>query len=836
MAARLQPFRRNKLVLVARGWLVIQLQDWRYGWRQLSRAPGFTLAVVLTLALGMGANTAIFSLFNALVLRPIPGKDPVAMVNLYRTTENAARFGVFSYPEYRDYREHNTVFSGLAAFTGARVTLATENNGSGDGGETLQALLVSGNYFSVLGLGAVEGRTFLPEEDETPNARAVVVLSHDLWQRHFGGDANLVGGTLKLNEVRYTIVGIAPEGFGGTTPDPADVWIPMMMQGNVRPGSNLLQDREHLSLQLIGRLKSGIRREQAQAEMTVLARQVTPVQNGKTPNISVTVTRAGFLNPQELGDVVPLAAFLMASVGLVLLIACANVANLLLARAAGRQKELGIRSSLGASRARLIRQLLTESMLLALAGGFGGTLLALWLAQLLLAFVHPPGMQRLELKAPLDLRVFGFSLLLSLLTGLLCGWLPALRSSKQEAASAVKEEWTTFGRRVSKSRLRGFLVISQVAVSLFLLVGAGLLARALEKAQKVTPGFEIQSVTVVSANLSQRNYNAARALEFQRELTERLSAIPGVAAVGLARTAPLSSSFAVTAIAPPGAEGSGRTEKVNFNTVTPGYFEALGIPLVCGRDFTQLEISGGARVAVVSEAFAHRYWPGEDPIGKRFNGGGASAYREVIGVARDVRNVYLWSSHDPYLYLPLTAAEATDMLFFVRTQRNTSALVGAIPGYVHTIDASVQVSAQRLDENLALWIWPSQMGASLAAALGFFALLLAAAGIYAVMSYAVTQRTREIGIRMALGSQQREVVELLLREGMGLVGVGLAIGLLASLGGARLLARFLYGLNAVDGLAFGGVSLLLTGVALLACWLPARRAMRVEPMVALRYQ
>jgi putative ABC transport system permease protein len=817
----------------------MQLQDLRYGWRQLWRAPGFTLTVVLTLALGIGANTAIFSLFNALVLRLIPGKDPAAMVNLYRTTENAARFGVFSYPEYRDYREHNTVLSGLAAFTGARVTLAT-GNGSGDGpgesGDTLQALLVSGNYFSVLGLGAAQGRTFLPEEDDTPNARAVVVLSHDLWRRRLGGDPTLVGGTLKLNDVRYTVVGIAPEGFGGTTPDPVDMWIPMMMQGNVRPGSNLLEDRGYFSLQLIGRLKPGVSREQAQAEMTVLARQVTQVQDAKTANISVTVTRAGFLNPQELDDVVPLAALSMASVALVLLIACANVANLLLARGAGRQKELGIRSSLGASRGRLIRQLLTESMLLALAGGLCGTLLALWLAQLLLAFVHPPGLQQLKLQAPLDVRVLGFSLLLSLLTGLLCGWLPALRSSKQEVVSAVKEEWSAFGQRVSKSRLRGFLVISQVAISLVLLVGAGLLARALRKAQQVTPGFQIQNVTVVSANLPQRNYSAARALEFERELTERLFSVPGVAAVGLARTAPLGSSFAVTVIAAPGAEGAGRTEKVNFNTVTPGYFEALGIPLVRGRNFTQMDISNRARVAVVSEAFARHYWPGEDPIGKRFNGGGASAYREVIGVAQDVRNVYLWSGHEPYLYLPLTAAEATDMLFFVRTQRNNSALAGAIPGYVHALDASVQVSAQRLDENLALWIWPSQMGALLSAALGLFALLLAAAGIYAVMAYAVTQRTREIGIRMALGSQQQEVMELLLREGMGLVGLGLVIGLLVSLGGARLLAKFLYGLSAVDGLAFGGVSLLLTGVALLACWLPARRAMRVEPMVALRYE
>jgi predicted permease len=648
-----------------------------------------------------------------------------------------------------------------------------------------------------------------------------------------------VGSTLTLNSVSYTVVGIAPRDFGGTTPDPPDVWVPMMMQGTIRPGANILEDRDTMSLQVVGRLKPGIRREQAQAEMTVLAQQFAQSKGDKSHPVSVTLTSGTFLNPQELGEVLPVAVLLMAAVGLLLLIACANVANLLLARGASRQREMGIRLSLGAGRGRLVRQLLTESMLLALAGGATGLVVAWWTADLLLASVHPPGGQRFSLGANLDFRVLSYALLLSAMTGFACGLLPALRSSKQELAAAMRGEWSAFGQRISKSRLRGGLVVSQVAVSLFLLVGAGLLVRALEKAQTVAPGFEMKNVYVVSADLNLHGYDASRAIGFQRDLTERLKAMPGVKSVGLARTAPLGSSFAITRIAVQGQVpplGS-HPPNVNFNTVSPGYFETLGIPMVRGRGFNSHDIAVEARVAVISESLARRYWPGENPIGKRFNGGGASAYREVIGVAKDVRNVYLWAGDEPYLYLPLSPAESPDMQFFVLTEGNAASLMGvAVPEAVRMIDRSLRVSTQRLDDNLALWIWPSQMGALLAGVLGLFALLLASAGVYSVIAYSVTQRTREIGIRMALGSQNSGVLRLLLREGMRLVGAGLAIGLLASIGGSRLLAKFLYGLNALDGLAFVGVSVLLAAVALLACWIPARRAIRVDPMIALRYE
>jgi macrolide transport system ATP-binding/permease protein len=832
-----------------KGAPVILLQDLRYGLRQLWRSPGFTLTTILTVALGIGANTAIFSIFNALVLRPIPAIDPARIVNVYRTVEGETRYGVFSYPDYVDYRDHNTSLSGLAAFTGARMTLRTTitaagaDSNAGDGtGQTLQALLVSGNYFSVLGVGASSGRTFALDEDQAPDSHPVVVVSLDLWQHQFQGDPNLVGSTIVLNSLDYTVIGIAPKNFAGTEADPADLWVPMMMIGSARPGTGLLKDRDSMSLKLIGRLKPGITREQAQAEMTLLAGQFSSAKQDPNHKLSVTLTPGEFLDPQQLGDVLPLAVLLMAAVGLVLLIACANVANLLLARAAGRQREIGIRMSLGSTRGRLVRQLLTESMILALAGGAGGLILALFMSRLLLASVHPPGAHRFVLDVSLDFHVLGYALLLSVITGFVCGLLPALRSSRPDLAAAAKDECTAFGQRISKSRLRSALVVSQVAISLFLLVGAGLLVRALQKAQTVTPGFEMKNVYVVSEDLSAHAYDAARAREFQRALTERLEALPGVKSVGLARTAPLGSSFAVTPFAARDHDPAPgfHLPTVNFNSVSPAYFDALGISIVRGRNFTSEDLSQQARVAIVSESMARRFWPGENPIGKEFHGGGASPYREVIGVAKNVRNVYLWTSDEPYLYLPLSPADALDMQFFVRTDGNTSTATGAVAesvrAAVQTIDRSLQISVQPLDNNLSLWIWPSQLGALLSGALGSLALLLACAGIYAVMAYAVAQRTREIGIRIALGARSIDVLTLVLRQGMRLVLIGAAIGLGGSIVGLRLLSKFLYGISALDSLAFAGVTVLLMAMALVACCIPARRAIRIDPMTALRYE
>jgi macrolide transport system ATP-binding/permease protein len=816
---------------------VILLDDLRFACRQVMRSPGFAVAIVLTLALCIGANTAIFSIFDAWVLRPIPARDASQIINVYRSTGQDP-YGVFSYPEYTNYRDHNTVLAGLAAFAGGQVTLGGHGAAAsgGDAGETLQAQMVSGNYFSMLGIGAERGRMFLPDEDRTPNAHPVVVLSHDLWQRRFGGDPNIAGAQVTLNSVQYTVVGIAPEAFSGTTPDAPDVWIPIMMAGNVRPGAHVLEDANERSLQLVGRLAPGAGREQAQVQLSVLARNLAPASDSAGRAVSITVTPGQFLDPRERGDALPFAGLLMATVALVLLIACANIANVLLARSADRQREIAIRLSLGASRGRLVRQLLTETMVLALAGGVAGLILALWFAGLIVGALHPPGGHRLSVDVQLDGRVLAFTILLSVVTGIACGLAPALGSSRQDLASAVKDEWNAFGRRVTGSRLRGTLVVTQVAVSLFLLVGAGLLVRALQKAQDVTPGFDLSDVQVVSADLQLHDYDSAHAKAFQQALSTRLEALPGVNGVALARTEPLGSNFAATGFATQSQPGGGPPAIVNFNTVSPGYFDVLGIPIVRGRAFTDEDVASGARVAVVSEALAQRYWPGENPIGKRFNGGGTSPYREVIGVARDVRNVYLWTNTEPYIYTPLPAAGAPDMQFFVRTEGDPAPLTAAVPASVRAIDSRLQVTTHRLAANLAIWIWPSQVGALLSGALGILALLLASAGIYAVAANAVTQRTREIAIRLALGARHTGVLALLLRDGMRLVAIGVVIGLVVAAAGSTLLSKFLYGLSAFDVLAFTGVSVLLSGVALLACWIPARRVTRVDPAVALRYQ
>jgi predicted permease len=813
----------------------IFIQDLRHGVRILAGGPGFTAVALLTLTLGIGVNTAIFSFFNVLMLRPLQVKNPSAIVNVYHSVQNESDYGSLSYPEYVYLRDQNTVLSGLAVFSGAHMVLSgvgDKSTGSADG-EALQAMLVSGNYFSVLGENPAPGRAFLPEEAQSPGSHPVVILSYTYWQRRFNGEPSIIGKTLTLNLLPYTVVGIAPRGFEGTTPDPIDVWVPLMMQSNAIPGSDFLHDRHQFWLQSVGRLKPGIQREPAQAEMTVLARQFAQPSDDVKREMSITLTPGTLLNPRDFKQVLPVGLLLVLAAGLVLLIACANVANLALARSLSRQKEIGIRLSLGASRSRIVRQLLTENMLLSLAGGAAGLILAVWLLDLLIPFLHPPGERGIHLNVSLDISTLAYTLLLSMLTGIAFGLTPALRSSKQDPLVTLKEEGTAFGRRVSRSRLRSMLVVAQVAMSLILLVGAGLLVRALAKAQRVDPGFEMKNVLVMSANVKLQNYDAAHAASFDLALEERLAALPGVRRVGLGAVAPLGTSFWDTNFNPDDYPSSPNdpTTYVNSNTVSPGYFETLGIPLMRGRVFTPEDIAQNRKVAVISEALARHFWPGQDPVGKKFNKG-----REVIGVAKDVRSVHLWAADDKCLYLPVTPEDSREMMFFVRTAGNPGGLMRALSEAARSIAPSLPVKVSRLEDNLAQWIWASQMGALLSSALGGLALILALMGIYGVTSYAVSQRTHEIGVRMALGAKNSDVLRLVLGQSMHLVAVGVAIGLAISATGARLLARFLYGLSAFDAMTFGGVAALLAVVALAACYVPARRAMRVDPMVALRYE
>ena len=808
-------------------------QDMRYAVRTLGHSPSYTTVVILTLAVGIGVNAAIFSFAYGILLRPLQVKDPKSVAFVYNSSERK-RFGPLSYPEFVYLREHNSVLSGISVFADVRITM-TSGKGSGgrDSGEILQAMMVSGNYFSLLGENPVAGRAFLPEEDGVLGAHPVAILSYAFWRRRFDSDPGIIGKTLTLNLLPYTVVGVAPRGFKATTAEQVDLWVPMAMQPNAAPGSNLLQ-RNAYFLRAVGRLKPGVTREQAQGELTVLQRQYSREDKaGDDQPGRIALAAATLADPETARVALPILILFILAVGIVLLIVCANVASLALARGIGRQKEASIRLSLGAGRFRIVRQWLTESMMLALCGGAGGLFLAWWICEGLLPYLHPPGDRALNLDLSPNLTILFYTLAVSIMCGAAFGWIPALRSSKQNLAGVMKEEGSFGGRGTSRSRLRNMLVVSQVAMSLFLLIAAGLLVRALWTAQRVEPGFAIHNLLVVRSDMSLHQYDANRATAFENQMKARLEVMPGVKGVSFGAVAPLGSSFWSTNLNPDGYPSSPYDSKyeVNFSYVAPGYFETLGIPIVEGRGFTQVDVAKGRKVGIISQTTAQRFWPGQDPIGKTFNKG-----EEVIGVAKDVRSVHLYATNDPMLYQLATRQDSTSLMMFLRTQGNPAGLIRSLPGVAHSVDPQLNLTVTRLDDNLANWIWPAQLGAIFSGVLGFLALMLSLMGIYGVVSYAVNQRTHEIGVRMALGARDVDVLRLVIGQGMRLVMIGAAIGLVISLAGSRLLAQYLYGLSAMDAGTFAGVAVLLSGVAVLACWIPARRAMRVDPMVALRYE
>jgi predicted permease len=821
-------------------------RDLRYGWRMLGKNPGGTCMATAVLAIAIGVNATTFSIFNSIILRPLPVKDPNQVVNLYRTVRGESRSGVFSYPEFLTFRDHNTVFTAVVAYAGARMRLSPANGGSPAGEiEQVHGQMVSGNYFDVLGAAPVLGRTFSPEEDLEPGTHPVAVLSYGFWQRRFGADPGLVGRTITLNSLPYTVIGVASRGFVGTDPDAPDLWVPLMMYSNVRLDPNaqrVFQSRDAGWLRIVARLKPGVRIEQAQAELAVLAKRFNEgATDERSRSATVTLIRGSLLSPEESGDFVSVAALVMGVVGMLLLIACANVANLQLARGTARQRELGIRVSLGATRGRLVRQLLVESSLLAALAGGVGFILSYWAADLLIAAVHPPGQAGLRLDVSPDWRVLTYTLGIALMSGITFGLLPALRVSRHSPTAALRGDWGNSGGVSSGSRLRGALIVSQVAGSLFLLVTAGLLVRALERAQTIDPGFELKNVLVVSLDLRQRGDDDSLSEEYHRKLSDRIRAMPGVQSVAMGRTIPLGTSFTQVSFLPEGLEvpAGQPLPGVNFNIVSPGYFDTLQIPLQKGRAFTAQDVPSAPRVAMISAAVARVYWPGQDPIGKRFKQGRNSEDYRVVGVTRDIRNVYLWAADTPYVYFPYAQASPEDKLrrtLFVKATGNSSALMASLPGVVRELDSSLPVTIRSLQDNLANWTWPSQIGAAVSAGLGMIALLLATMGIFGVTSYVVRQRTREIGIRMALGAQPRDVLKLFLRQGGGRIALGLLIGLGASWAASRLFARFLFGLSAMDAVTFVGASVLLALAAVAACWIPARRATRVDPLIALGYE
>jgi len=803
------------------------IHDLRYGVRMLWKSPGFTLIAVLSLALGIGANASIFTLLNIVLLRPLPVERPHEL--FFVNSE-----GSFSYPNYRDFRDRSgDALEGLAAYRYAPMSLSS--NGVN---ERIWGYVITGNYFDVLGVRAALGRTFAPEEDRTPGAHAVAIVSHDFWQRRFNADPQLIGKTISLNNQSFTIVGVAPEDFNGTDKVFApEVWVPLMMQRKIEPGNDYLEDRGDGRLFVFGRLKSGVSREQAAGQLNVVAQNLAQEYPRMNEGTKMELVPLGII-PMLRNGAIGFAAVMMGAVLLVLLLACTNLANLLLARATERRKEIAIRLALGASRWRLMRQLLTESVLLALAGGALGILLALWVTDFATSALMLPIDFSVLIDLRVDLRVLAFTLVLSIATGVVFGLVPALQATRPDLVPALKDEATLAGFK--RSRLRNALVVGQMSLSLLLLICAGLVVRSLRQASTIDAGFQPEGMVAMSIDVGLQGYDEGRGQAFYQQLTERVASLPEVESVALATKVPLSLSHSTTSVfregqvLPPGAQ----RPSVYYAQVSPEYFSTLKIPLVEGREFGDADREGVPRVCVINETLARQLFPNESAVGKRVSyGSGEGPYTTVIGVARDGKYVSLGERPHAFIYQSLLQSYNNHATLLARTRRAPAGAIPALRRAVQSLDETLPVyDVKTLTEHMGLSLLPARAAAGLLGSLGVLALALAALGIYGVMSYAVAGRTREIGVRMALGAQGADVLRLVLRQGMTLVLLGVALGLAAAFGATRLLASLLYGVSASDPVTFAVVTLLLATVALIAIIIPARRATKVDPMVALRYE
>ncbi len=819
----------------ARGvrWIEDLWQDLRYGARMLVKKPGFTLIAVTTLALGIGANTAIFTWIKAVYLDPLPGVAASHRLVMLRSTWIKAGNSLMqvSYPNYKDYRDRNEVFSGLAAFNNIAFNLA---DGKGQP-ERIWGSLVSGNFFDVLGVRLAMGRTFTPDEDRAPGIQPVVVISHRLWQRRFGADPSLIGKAIRLNQLDFTVIGVAPEGFRGSLVGMEyDLWAPAIMYPQVSPSGHHLNLRGSHHFLVIGRLKDGVTFEQAQANAQAIAAQLAkyyPQENEGEGAALITLID----EIEGVGLIAPVLLVLMAASGLVLLVACVNVANLSLARAAGRSREMGVRLALGAGRGRLVRQMLTESLLLAVMGGAGGALLALWLSGAMNMMIPPMGYP-ISLNLAWDYRVGGFAVAITFLAVLVVGLVPALRATKVDPVVSIKNEGGALGALTRRSRLRGALVVTQVAVSLGSLVCAGLFIRTLEQQLKVDPGFDPERALLVSVNQYPNGYDEKRGMEFYRQLLDRVAALPGVVSASLSDGVP-NAWFGGTTW---GHEIEGYTPRpdepmdIIYEVVAPHYFQTMRIALAEGREFSDLDHAQSAPVAIVNETMARRYWPGQSPLGKRLRGGGGK-WITVIGVARDVNHFGARAPARTFMYYPLYQFYDSQMTLVARTVGDPWQALPGVRGVVRELDPTLSVFDETtLATHSGIPLFLDRIVVTFLSALGLLALALAAIGLYGVMSYSVTARTHEIGVRMALGARGLDVLKQMLKEGMVLALIGMAIGLAASFAFTRLMESLLFGVSATDAATFVLVSLLLAAIAALACYLPARRAMKVDPMVALR--
>jgi predicted permease len=815
-------------------------QDLRFGFRVLRKNPGFTTVAALTLALGIGASTAIFSVVNSLLLRPLRVKDPRQLVVIAPKISPSQLPHRVSYPDYLDLRTQKRIFSDVIAYE-----LAPVNLGGQPQPERIWVEGVTPDYFFMLGVGASRGRMFLPEASESATGEPVIVLSYAFWQRHFAGDPLVTGKIVHLNSPPFTVVGVAPESFPGTEPLVAvDAYVPLVALARLPPGSQGgLQQRDNRGLRAMARLQSGVSLDQAIAEAKVFARHLELEYPRTNEAVSFTVIpeMRSRPDPADAAFVPQIVAVFMTLVGLVLVIACANFAGLLLARASGRGREMAIRAALGAGRLRLARQQITEGVLFGLLGGGAGLVLAAWVMHLLAAIKLPTDVPVTLFTPSLDWRVFAFALTISVITGVLASLVPSIRASRLDLNDSLKEGARAGGESRRPIQIRNLLVVSQIAVSVLLLLCSGLFIRSFKNAEQMDLGFRTDHLLMLSVDVGMQGYDKARGQRFYEELVEGVKGQPWTRSVSVARFVPFGSENATSDIYTEERSPASKEPPLNafYNIVGLDYFRTMGTPLVRGRVFSEQDNESSPKVAIISEAMSRALWPGQDPLGKRIELGRDGPWAEVIGVARNIKFTLPYSESQSFVYLPLSQNYGSEITLVVHTVGDPEALLGAAREQVLALDRNLpcydlKTMATHIRGGVALL--PLRLAATLVGSFGLAGLMLAIVGLYGVVSYFVARRTHEIGIRVALGAQQRDVLRLVLGQGLRLMAIGLVLGLGAALALTRFLASLLYGVSATDALTFVVVPLILAATTLLAAFIPARRAMKVDPMVALRYE
>ena len=799
------------------------LQDFRLAFRRLKQSPGFSAAAILTLALGVGANTTTFSAINRLILRPLPVERPQELVFLNRIQAPNQ-----SYPNYKDFRDRNRSLSGLIGIRVAPVAMS--HNGSN---AHVWGYEVTGNYFDVLGVRAVLGRALTPADDEKVGAHPVIVLSYASWQHRFAADPAITGKTLKINGLSYTILGVMPRGFFGTELIFApEFWVPLAMEPQIEPGNAWLDRRYTWNLWVLGRLKPGVTQGQAEAELNTIAAQIVR-ENPGMEGMRIRLSAPGLIGNALRGPVVGFASVLMGVAGLVLLIACTNLASLLLARASDRRKEIAVRLAMGAGKWRLVRQLLSENLLLSLAGTAAGLLIATWLVDLLAAW-RPPIDAPLNLDLTIDRRVLAFTAAIGLLTTLLFGLAPALQAASADLVSALKNSSVT--ERLRRFQLRELLVATQIALSVVLLIGTVLVVRSLERALTINLGFDARNAVIVAFDLGLQGYDEGRGKQFQQRLMEKVRTLPGVESAGLANSLPLGLDQSTTQAFAQGKPVPRPSDVVhpNYYMVDLGYFRTMQTRLVAGRDFDQHDREGAKPVAIINQTLAAQLFPNENAVGKRFGPGG-NEWMEVIGVAEDGKYNSLSDGPTPVVFYPIQQRYNSTCTVVARSSLPDDRVVRMIEQTIHNMDPAMTFyQADSLEDHLRLPLLPARLAASMLGAFGALALVLAATGVYGVMAYAVARRRREIGIRMAIGATKEQVVRLVLRRTAVLLSIGTALGTLVAFAAGNLFLPILYGISPRDPVTFALAALLMGAVALAAGWLPARRAMSTDPAAALR--